>query len=256
MEFHFISFNLKQLDTEQKKYDQAASVVKSNYSLFSIIVNKDSSFCCFFLHLKRTHQRETKLENGVWQFVLHNSDNFLSGSHNIQHHHLGQCPSEAGLPWAFSPFPFGGSPHQDATAQINLWKEEAFSHGSHCFWLCLQHVAVQSDVLLVQKVQGWTPIWDGRLHSDPSLWKAWPVHGWDPHLCCSAFTCWDGSGFALLLEQLCFVGWVGCSVVCFSTVTVDVIVLKLKKKMNFYMGGSISEWLRNRMNFFRNGITL
>jgi len=43
LEFHFNAS--QQLDTEQKKYDQAASVVKSNnYSLFSIILNKDSSF--------------------------------------------------------------------------------------------------------------------------------------------------------------------------------------------------------------------
>jgi len=40
----------------------------------------------------------------------------------------------------------------------------------------------------------------------------------------------------LLLAQLCFVGWVGCSVLCFSTVTVDVIVLKLKKNEFLYGG--------------------
>ena len=176
MEFHFnqVFNNLTQV-TEQKEVRlKAASIIFTlqslSLSLSLSLINKDSSlFLQLFLLLPPKWHQKTK--NGVWQFILHNSDNFLSGTHNIQYHNLSQCPSQAGLPGALTPFHQGGSSHQDATAQKiiilgGIEEEVVVPHCCHCFWLGLQHVAVQGDVLLVQEGKGWRRrwIWDGGVH--------------------------------------------------------------------------------------------
>lgn len=129
---------------------------------------------------ERVNQREKK--NGLWEHVLHSTRNLLGSSDHIQHNHLSQCPAQARAAGPITIFFFfvedrRGPRNQDAGRQIGKrqwapFEEEVVPHGGHGLGFCVQHMAVQGDVLLVQEIQGRTQFRHGWVYQDLALWEA------------------------------------------------------------------------------------